>query len=84
MGTRIVVTLLTVLVGILQAVPNARAQKETDMNTVRVRYMVNDVDSAVSFYTKYLGFQVKQGPTPNFAILSRGSLELMLPNGSRS
>jgi catechol 2,3-dioxygenase-like lactoylglutathione lyase family enzyme len=48
------------------------------MNTVRVRYMVNDVDSAVSFYTKYLGFQVKQGPTPNFAILSRGSLELVL------
>ncbi len=48
------------------------------MNAVRVRYMVTNVDSAVSFYTGNLGFRVQQGPTPNFAILSRGNLELVL------
>jgi catechol 2,3-dioxygenase-like lactoylglutathione lyase family enzyme len=48
------------------------------MTTVRVRYMVNDLDSAVTFYTKYLGFQVKQQASPNFAMLSRGNLELVL------
>jgi catechol 2,3-dioxygenase-like lactoylglutathione lyase family enzyme len=30
------------------------------------------------FYTKYLGFQVKQQAKPNFAMLSRGNLELVL------
>jgi catechol 2,3-dioxygenase-like lactoylglutathione lyase family enzyme len=48
------------------------------MNEARVRYMVNDIDSAVSFYTNHLGFAVKQGATPNFAMLSRGNLELVL------
>ena len=48
------------------------------MNTARVRYMVNDIDSAVSFYTKYLGFHLGQNTTPNFAMLSRGNLELVL------
>jgi catechol 2,3-dioxygenase-like lactoylglutathione lyase family enzyme len=40
--------------------------------------MVNDLDPAVAFYTKYLGFQVKQQVSPNFAMLSRGNLELVL------
>jgi catechol 2,3-dioxygenase-like lactoylglutathione lyase family enzyme len=48
------------------------------MNTVRVRYMVNDIDPAVAFYTKYLGFHAGQGSTPNFAMLSRGNLQLVL------
>jgi catechol 2,3-dioxygenase-like lactoylglutathione lyase family enzyme len=48
------------------------------MDTVRVRYMVNDVAKAASFYTQYLGFQEKQGATPNFAIVFRGNLELVL------
>lgn len=52
--------------------------KETDMTTVRVRYMVNELDPAVGFYTKYLGFQVKGENKPNFAMLSRGNLELIL------
>src|SRR5579862_3386987 len=46
--------------------------------SVRVRYMVNHIDAAVSFYTKYLGFSVKPGATPNFAMLSRGNLDLVL------
>jgi catechol 2,3-dioxygenase-like lactoylglutathione lyase family enzyme len=48
------------------------------MDTARVRYMVNDLDPAVTFYTKYLGFQVKLEARPNFAMLSRGHLELVL------
>jgi catechol 2,3-dioxygenase-like lactoylglutathione lyase family enzyme len=48
------------------------------MDTVRVRYMVNELDPAVTFYTKYLGFEVKQQAKPNFAMLSRGHLELIL------
>jgi predicted enzyme related to lactoylglutathione lyase len=48
------------------------------MDTVRVRYMVNDLDPAVTFYTTYLGFQVKQQARPHFAMLTRGQLELIL------
>ena len=48
------------------------------MTTVRVRYMINDLDPAVAFYTKYLGFEAKQQNRPNFAMLSRGNLELIL------
>ena len=48
------------------------------MTTVMVRYMVNDLDPAVTFYTKYLGFQVRQQAKPNFAMLSRGNLNLVL------
>jgi len=40
--------------------------------------MVNDIDASVFFYTKQLGFQITQGPTPNFVILSRGELQLVL------
>ena len=48
------------------------------MNTARVRYMVKDIDSSVSFYTKYLGFHLGTKTTPNFAMLSRGDLDLVL------
>ena len=48
------------------------------MSTVRVRYMINDLDPAVSFYTKYLGFEVKQQAKPHFAMLTLGNLELVL------
>ena len=37
-----------------------------------VRYVVNDVDTAVSFYTKHLDFHLDMHPDPTFAILSRG------------
>ena len=52
------------------------AQKGSDV--ARVRYMVNDIDAAVDFYTGHFGFEVKRAGTPNFAMLSRGSLELVL------
>ncbi len=43
-----------------------------------VRYIVNDVDTAVSFYTKQLDFHLDLRPDPTFAILSRGDLQLFL------
>jgi len=46
--------------------------------TPRVRYMVNDLASAITFYTQHLGFQVARESRPYFAMLSRGSLQLVL------
>ena len=77
MRIRTVMTLIVVCLGMLDA-GRAQTEKESNMNTARVRYMVNDIDSAVSFYTKYLGFHLGQNTTPNFAMLSRGNLELVL------
>jgi catechol 2,3-dioxygenase-like lactoylglutathione lyase family enzyme len=48
------------------------------MSTVNVRYIVNDVDAAIPFYTDMLGFKVDMHPAPGFASLSRGSLQLLL------
>ena len=48
------------------------------MATVQVRYIVNDVDAAVEFYTKQLGFKLDMHPAPPFAMLSRGGLRLVL------
>ena len=46
--------------------------------TVNVRYMVDDVDAAIAFYTKHLGFAEVMHPAPPFAMLSRGDLRLVL------
>jgi catechol 2,3-dioxygenase-like lactoylglutathione lyase family enzyme len=48
------------------------------MATVSVRYIVNDVDSAIDFYCRHLGFQEVMHPAPTFAMLSRGDLRLVL------
>ena len=45
---------------------------------VRVRYIVEDVDAAISFYTEALGFKVDLRPAPGFAAVSRGDLHLLL------
>jgi catechol 2,3-dioxygenase-like lactoylglutathione lyase family enzyme len=45
---------------------------------VSVRYIVNDVDAAVEFYTQRLGFRSEMHPAPTFAIVSRGDLRLLL------
>src|SRR5487761_281113 len=48
------------------------------MATVSVRYMVNDVDAAIAFYCRHLGFREDMHPAPAFAMLSRGDLRLLL------
>ncbi len=77
MSTRILV-LFIVSLGTLLFAGKPQSKEQPNMITVRVRYMVNDLDPAVEFYTKHLGFGIKQERRPNFAILSRGNLELVL------
>jgi len=48
------------------------------MGKVSVRYIVADVDAAISFYTDMLGFHVDTHPAPGFASLSKGDLQLLL------
>jgi predicted enzyme related to lactoylglutathione lyase len=48
------------------------------MSKVSVRYIVNDVDAAIPFYTGMLGFKLDIHPAPGFASLSRGDLQLLL------
>src|SRR5215471_9214197 len=45
---------------------------------VQVRYIVNDVDAAIAFYCRQLGFQQDMHPSPAFAMLSREGLRLVL------
>jgi catechol 2,3-dioxygenase-like lactoylglutathione lyase family enzyme len=50
------------------------------MDTVGVRYIVNDIDASIAFYTQRLGFRVelKPGSGSGFVALSRGDLRLFL------
>ena len=48
------------------------------MAAVSVRYIVDDVEAAIGFYTEHLGFSVVAHPAPQFAILSKGDLRLLL------
>ena len=48
------------------------------MSTVNVRYMVDDVDAAIAFYTTHLGFTVGTRAAPAFADVTRGDLRLLL------
>jgi predicted enzyme related to lactoylglutathione lyase len=48
------------------------------MSKVNVRYIVDDVDAAIPFYTDMLDFKVEMHPAPGFASLSRGDLQLLL------
>ena len=48
------------------------------MSKVSVRYIVDDVDAAIPFYTSMLDFKLEMHPAPGFASLSRGDLQLLL------
>lgn len=77
MRIRTLMTLFVLCLGMLKT-GTSQTGNDSNMNMVRVRYMVNNVDSAVWFDTKYLGFRVGQGATPNFALLTQGNLQLVL------
>jgi catechol 2,3-dioxygenase-like lactoylglutathione lyase family enzyme len=51
---------------------------------VNVRYMVDDVDAAIEFYTKHLGFEVRMSAAPAFADVMRGNLRLLLSGATSS
>jgi catechol 2,3-dioxygenase-like lactoylglutathione lyase family enzyme len=52
--------------------------------TVNVRYMVDDVDAAVDFYTRHLGFTLGWSAAPAFADIRRGALRLLLSGPTSS
>jgi catechol 2,3-dioxygenase-like lactoylglutathione lyase family enzyme len=56
----------------------------SDHDIVSVRYMVDDVDQAVTFYTKMLGFDVNFNAAPAFADVKRGNLRLLLSGPTSS
>ncbi len=51
---------------------------------VSVRYMVDDVDLAIAFYTTHLGFAVRMSAAPAFADVARGNLRLLLSGPASS
>jgi catechol 2,3-dioxygenase-like lactoylglutathione lyase family enzyme len=46
--------------------------------TVHIRYMVDDVERAVDFYTRLFDFELVFSAAPAFAAVSRGALRLLL------
>jgi len=54
------------------------------MTTVNVRYMVDDVEAALTFYTSRLGFTLISRTLPAFADVARGDLRLLLSGPASS
>lgn len=52
------------------------------MVNISVRYIVNNVDEAIKFYTENLDFSILMHPSPEFAILSLDNLHLLLSKPS--
>ncbi|HEY0472720.1 MAG TPA: VOC family protein [Kribbella sp.] len=57
---------------------------DNDADLVHVRYMVDDVDAAIDFYTKHLGFTLRMNAAPAFADVVRGNLRLLLSGPTSS
>jgi catechol 2,3-dioxygenase-like lactoylglutathione lyase family enzyme len=51
---------------------------------VNVRYMVDDVEKAIDFYTTHFGFSVRSNFAPAFADVVRGNLRLLLSGPTSS
>ncbi len=51
---------------------------------VHVRYMVDDVQASIDFYTEHLGFKVRTNYAPAFADVIRGNLRLLLSGPASS
>ena len=56
----------------------------TNDETVSVRYMVDDVELSVAFYTNFLDFEVLTNFPPAFADVKRGNLRLLLAGPTSS
>ncbi|GAB1645682.1 VOC family protein [Krasilnikovia sp. MM14-A1259] len=53
-------------------------------STVHVRYLVDDVQAAIDFYTDHLGFTANTTFLPAFADVRRGNLRLLLSGPASS
>ena len=51
---------------------------------VGVRYLVDDVEAAIDFYTQHLGFTLRMSAAPAFADVVRGNLRLLLSGPTSS
>jgi catechol 2,3-dioxygenase-like lactoylglutathione lyase family enzyme len=51
---------------------------------VHVRYMVDDVEASIDFYTTHFGFSVRTNFAPAFADVVRGNLRLLLSGPTSS
>src|SRR5437870_12361044 len=67
-----------------EILPTNSSEKNKMADTVTVRYMFDDVAVAITFYTKYLGFTVKNEALPVFASINRGTLRLLLSGTATS
>ena len=56
----------------------------TQATTVNVRYIVDDVDAAVAWYTEHFGFTLLSNAAPAFADVTLGSLRLLLSGPTSS
>lgn len=55
-----------------------------DEDVVNVRYMVDDVDATLAFYTTHLGFEPLTSAVPHFADVRRGNLRLLISGPTSS
>jgi hypothetical protein len=62
---------------------HSRRSRSHTLATVSVRYVVDDVDDAIAFYCRYLGFEERMHPAPTFATVTLGHLRLLLSAGAR-
>lgn len=78
----VVATIAVTVAAMAQDATAATKAKETDMNNapspIRVRYIVNNVEAAVAFYTNQLRFRVTAQSGPYFVIVARDNLQLVL------
>ncbi|HEX5043927.1 MAG TPA: VOC family protein [Candidatus Polarisedimenticolaceae bacterium] len=54
------------------------------MSSVSVRYMIDDVPTAMRFYTTHLGFAVEHDASPAFASVVRDGVRLLLSGDGSS
>ncbi len=54
------------------------------MATASVRYMIDDVPTAIEFYTRHFGFTVEQDASPAFAAVTLHGLRLLLSGPTSS
>ena len=57
---------------------------DIDGSVVNVRYIVDDVQAAIDFYTTHLGFTLRTAHLPAFADVTRGPLRLLLSGPASS
>jgi predicted enzyme related to lactoylglutathione lyase len=61
-----------------------KEKEDATVSTVGVRYMIDDVPAAVTFYITHLGFRLEQDASPAFASVTRDGVRLLLSGKTSS